>query len=296
MLIFALLLLLCSSIVTAIIFQTDIPILFVVFRALSGIAVGSISNLVNIAQSDIATREQRLKLQGVQGLSVGAGSILGMMVGAACAERNQVHQLYWVEAGLASFALICVAWMVKPHRTKPTKQELRGVMMQMDYAGIFSGIGFIVPGLILMANFTKLSMPEKAVLGPITATCLSAFLYVGFKRPFNCRPIVPFRFFKNRTLSAIYIQNLLFGAAYYTFIYFLPVYLMVVRQYDPVKASAMMTGYFVCHGIWSTISGKIILWLQRNGTSRTVSQSGLFEMNRSALRPGHASLGHLHSP
>lgn len=266
MLFFALLILLCSSIATALAFRTELPILFVVFRALSGVAVGSISSLVNIAQSDISTREQRLKLQGVQGVSVATGSIIGMMAGAVFAQQDKVHNLYWVEAGLSFLALILIARFVKPHKRRPSKAELRGVMRNMDYAGILAGVGFVVPGLILMANFTKLSNPIRGVLAALTGLSLMAYLFIGTKNPFDCRPIVPFYLFRNPTLSAIYLQNLLFGSAYYTFIYFLPMYLMVVRQIEPLKASAIMISYFAFHGIWSAASARVILWLQRRGT------------------------------
>lgn len=265
MLLFSLALLLVTSVTTSLIFNTHSAIAFVVLRAFAGIAVGSISNLVNIAQNDIATQEQRLKLQGVQGVSVASGSILGMMVGAVFARNQKPYQLYYVEAGLATVALILVAGFVKPQK-KPPSSNFRDVAKNMDYIGILSGISFIVPGLILMSNYAKLTRPIIGALAAVTGTGLSVYLYIGFKNPLKSRPIVPFELFRNRTLTAIYVQNLLLGAAYYTFIYFLPVYLMVVRQIKPIPASAMMIAYFVVHGAWSAGSARVVLWLQKNGT------------------------------
>lgn len=43
--------------------------LFCALRALSGIATGSVSNLVNIAQNDFLPERKRLKYQGIQGQS-----------------------------------------------------------------------------------------------------------------------------------------------------------------------------------------------------------------------------------
>lgn len=263
MLLFALALFFVTSITTAAIFHSKMSILFVILRALSGIAVGSISNLVNIAQNDIATKEQRLKLQGVQGFSVAVGSILGMIVGAVFAEQGNAHLLYYVEAGLSAVAVVLVACFVKPQPRK--SQTLRGVAKDVDYAGILSGVGLIVPGLILLSNYAKLKTPIIEALAALTGVCGTAYIYIGFMNPFNSRPIVPFELFRNRTLSAIYVQNTLFGAAYYSFIYFLPVYLTMVRGIKSVPAAAMMVPYFIFHGAWSAGSARIVLWLQKKG-------------------------------
>lgn len=49
--------------------------LFCALRTFSGIATGSISNLVNIAQNDFLPEQKRLKYQGVQGMAVAVQSI-----------------------------------------------------------------------------------------------------------------------------------------------------------------------------------------------------------------------------
>lgn len=267
MLLFALSILLAATLTTSFVFRIGSSIVFVVLRALSGMAVGSISNLANIAQSDIATKEQRLKLQGVQGISVALGSITGMMVGARFAQQGKSHRLYFVESGLTAVAIVLIALFLKPQRKSTPTESFQDVIKHVDYVGILSGVGLIVPALILLSNGSKLPTTTIAVLGTLAGICLLVYVYSGMMNPLRSRPIVPFQLFRNRTLTAIYSQNVLFGAAYYTFIYFLPIYLMVVRQIEPLPASAMMIPYFVCHGAWSAGSARVVLRLQRNSMS-----------------------------
>lgn len=68
-----------------------------------------------------------------------------------------------------------------------------------------------------------------------------------------------------RLLCRILIQNVLFGGAYYSFNYYMPINLQVVRELSPIRASAYQVPYYVTHGVWSTVSALIILRLQRKG-------------------------------
>ncbi|KAI7104279.1 hypothetical protein KC352_g37328, partial [Hortaea werneckii] len=63
--------------------------------ALLGIANGSLSSLVNIAQNDFLTKERRPLFQGVQGTSVGLGSGIGFTTGALLARQGVASRFGW---------------------------------------------------------------------------------------------------------------------------------------------------------------------------------------------------------
>lgn len=65
-------------------------------RAFSGVATGSVSNLVNIAQNDFLPVHRRGKYQGIQGMSVGLGSIVGVLAGAAFSNMGRWEILYYM--------------------------------------------------------------------------------------------------------------------------------------------------------------------------------------------------------
>ncbi|USW58074.1 Putative major facilitator superfamily, MFS transporter superfamily [Septoria linicola] len=243
--------------------QTD---LFCALRAFSGIATGSISNLVNIAQNDFLPARKRLKYQSVQGTSVALGSIVGMMAGAAWATERQWQYLYYLEVGLSMCSVIAIYFFVPPNCKPPGREQIWDVVRTIDLLGIISGIGFIVPGLLLLSKYSLLDRIILILLAAITGVSALCFLALGFLPDRGrVRPIVPFRLFRNRTVATILVQNVLFGATYYSFSYYMPLNLQVVRELPAVVASAYQVPYYVCHGITSTVTALVILRLQKRG-------------------------------
>ncbi|EME42191.1 hypothetical protein DOTSEDRAFT_54617 [Dothistroma septosporum NZE10] len=254
----------------------EYPEMLVIFRAICGMATGSISNLVNISQNDFCTQEQRLNLQGVQGTSVALGSIIGSLAGALLPHWRY---LYFMECGLSTLGLVATYKFVPPNRSMPSEFEIRKEVRRIDYLGIFTGVGWLVPGLLLLSKWRKFSTGVLVALSITAASMKVLFFLLGLRkespdsalaprsrlrRPYyrRSRPIAPFRLFKNRTVAAIYFQNILFGAAYYSFIYFAPVLAQVVRQESALDGVKCLVPYFVTHAVWSTASARVIKYRQ----------------------------------
>ncbi|KXT15049.1 hypothetical protein AC579_4878 [Pseudocercospora musae] len=240
--------------------------LFCALRTFSGIATGSISNLVNIAQNDFLPEQKRLKYQGVQGVSVAMGSIMGMMVGAVFASEPRWHYFYYFVVGLSVLAWLAVFFCVPANCRPPPGEQIRSVLKAIDYYGILSGAATVVAGLLLLSKYSDLERAVVIALAVITAVSTTIFLVLGFLPNRGAiRPIVPFKLFRNRTIATILVQNVLFGATYYSFSYYLPLNLQVVRELPALTASVYQVPYYVTHGAWSTVSALVILQLQKRG-------------------------------
>lgn len=238
------------------------PVFFFVTRAFCGVATGSISNLMNIAQNDILPRERRNKYQGIQGMSIALGSITGMLTGAVLVHRWQ--DFYFIESGLALGSIAMTYFNVPANCQSPTRDTVWAALKSVDVLGILSGAGFVLPGLTLICQFEDLkdNSPAFVALIVLTGCSFLAFMGLGLMDR-GIRPIVPFHLFRNRTIAAILAQNVLFGAAYYSFTYFLPLTIEVVRELSPLRAAVMMVAYFLTHGISSTISALVVNMLQK---------------------------------
>ncbi|USW55845.1 Putative major facilitator superfamily, MFS transporter superfamily [Septoria linicola] len=188
----------------------------VVVRTTSGVAFGSTTNLVNVAQNDFLPERRRLNFQGMQGGSVALGSVLGSLAGATLAMAGSWQCLYYIEAGLSAVAAVAVCFWLPPNKAGAPWSEVKVRLCTIDYFGLLSGIGCIVPGLLLMCRYDQFSLSVLISLTAITILCGSIFLYFGFTSPFDLRryttetmphdtirPIVPFRIFRNATIAAL---------------------------------------------------------------------------------------------
>lgn len=189
-----------------------------------------------------------------------------MLVGAAFARSGNWQAFYYFEVALSIVAVVAVFLFVPANCTLPRKEQIWGTLETIDFLGIVSGVGFIVSGLLLLNRYYILERIVLIMLGGITGISFIAFLILGFKTDRgSVRPLVPFRLFRNRTIAVILVQNILFGAAFYSFSYYLPLSLQVVREMSEIEASAMQIPYHVSHGACSTVSALIILKLQKKG-------------------------------
>ncbi|KAK5128371.1 hypothetical protein LTR85_003039 [Meristemomyces frigidus] len=242
--------------------------LFYACRAITGVATGSISNLVNVAQNDFCTAKQRANLQGVQGASVALGSALGLLVSAALAQKDggpvaTWQFLYYIECILAGVALLIISLCVPSKIATPSQQEVWKCIKTIDWAGILLGTATIVPALILLTEGRTFGFKSPACIALMVIAAMSCigFLVTGFTQPFKrygVRPIVPFHLFSNRTICMIYVQNILLGDAYYAFIVFFPMYWQLIAGFSPLKTASLMLPYLVTHGAWSTVSAKVV--------------------------------------
>ncbi|KAK1063754.1 hypothetical protein LTR74_009229 [Friedmanniomyces endolithicus] len=200
---------------------------FYVCRAVTGCAVGSISNLVNIAQNDFLTSEQRGRYQGVQGVILAA----------------------------AALALIRSCVPPPPARSSTGRTNLQTI----DWAGMLFGTGAIVPALIGATEGNRFGWESKKTitLFVCSAICSILFFCFGYWEPLKrhgTRPIVPFHLLRRRAISIILLQCLCSGMAYYTFIVHMPQYLETIRHQPKLTAALLMTPYIATHGIWSSAS------------------------------------------
>ncbi|KAK3069323.1 hypothetical protein LTR53_012426 [Teratosphaeriaceae sp. CCFEE 6253] len=239
-----------------------------VCRAVTGAAVGSISNLVNITQNDYLTPEKRAKYQGVQGASVGVGSLLGFLCGAAFALRDPGSLTGWpmeyfVQAGLGACVLASICWLLPSPPARSSTQPFG--IWTIDWLGIVFGTGAVVPALIAATEGDGFGWTSRTTIALFVGSgvCTASFVASGWWGPLEvrgvrARPIVPFRLFRNTTISAVFLQCVLSGMAYYTFIVFMPSYLATTKGLPKMEAAAMMVPYVFTHAVWSTVSPQVM--------------------------------------
>lgn len=243
-------------------FASNVVQLFIL-RALNGVASGSIGTLVNAALSDYTPLDTRGKYQALQGVTVFIGGPIGMVGGAALASVGRWRVLFWgIEAPFSFLALVMAYFWCPATIPPPTLREIWESIKLLDYLGISSFSAAVVTGLIVLSQAGRqwaFRDTRIIVLLVIFGISIIAFLWSGFKYR-QVRPVIPFRIFRNRTVTVIVLQQFLVGASYWAFLYFIPAYFQIVKSMDPLSSSFRMLPWLGVHGLWMTFSGDVMTW------------------------------------
>ena len=236
----------------------------IIFRAIQGIGGGIITANAFTIVGDLFSPRERGKWQGLIGAVFGLSSVIGPLLGGFLTDPHAIFSLttdwrwtFWINVpiGIASFIVIARYCPAIRHDHKP----------KIDYIGA-SFLTVALSSLILAVDNTE-KVFSGVISGDITVTTvktalfliatLAAAAFVWAERRAE-EPIIPLRFFKNRTFSTVMTVALLFGAAFLGAILYLTQFnqqvfganattagLMLLPMIIGLSGTAALTGQFV---------------------------------------------------
>lgn len=245
---------------------------FFVLRAMIGIATGSITNLVNIAQFDYVPPERRGTFQGFQGPSFFAAAVVGLLSAPALAQiRREDSQpgwtgLYYLEGSLAVVAAVLVGICLPSKESSPKAPRIWHLLKTVDWLGILFGAAAVIPATTVIKEGDRFGWNSPTVigLGCMSGFCALVFVILGCMDR-GLRPIVPFRLFRNPRVAITYAVNFFVGFAYDDMLCFMPLYLVLARGKSPLVAGALMVPFVTTHGLQLFASGAMVDWLTKRG-------------------------------
>lgn len=132
-------------------------------------------------------------------------------------------------------------------------------LKRVDYAGTI--ITLLFSTLFLLAlNFGGQTFPWKsaAVIVPLVLSALLIVLLVIVESRYIKEPLMPPHLFKNRSVVSILITNWFFGMAFYSVLYYLPVYFQVVRGDSAMWSGIRLIPMQMVTSVFSVSSGIFI--------------------------------------
>lgn len=254
--------------------------MFYVFRGLAGVAGGGVTSLTMIIVSDIVTLEKRGKYQGILGASLGLGNVIGPFIGAAFTMRSTWRGFFWLISPLAACSIV-VGYFLIPDNAR--KGDVREKLRRIDYFGILSSsIGVIFLLIPISGGGSYFQWDSAMVISMLVigGCALVAFIFIEWK--VSVLPMLPgmsqcschgrfmsncfiVEFFKNRVISALFLQSFLLGAVYQAYLYYLPLYYQNARGWSPLVSAALTCPLVVCQSLASIASGQYISRFKRYG-------------------------------
>src|SRR4051812_45971235 len=198
-------------------------------RAVQGLGAAILSpaalSIVTTVFTDGADRNKAL---GVWGAVAGSGGAAGVLLGGILTDT-----LGWQWVLFVNTPIGIAAALLAP-RLLPESRD-RDVAGAFDVAGavtVTAGLSVLVYALV---DATSAGWGSTQTVGLLAAAAalLVAFVVIELR---SRHPLVPFRFFRSRTVTGSNAVGLLIGASLFSMFFFISLYMQQVLGYGPLKA------------------------------------------------------------
>jgi EmrB/QacA subfamily drug resistance transporter len=175
---------------------------------------------------------ERVKALGVWGGIAGLGGTTGTVISGALTGLASWRWVFLVNLPVAAFALIAVPRLVSESRMDRTALE---ASRRIDFWGPLAATGgliAIVDGLLQAASD---SWGSVSVALPLAGGVALLGVFVLIEASIEA-PLIPLRFFTNRTRVVTNISTLFFSSAFFTYFFLLTLFLQQVLGLGPLRA------------------------------------------------------------
>ncbi|HXH04890.1 MAG TPA: MDR family MFS transporter [Candidatus Nitrosotenuis sp.] len=193
----------------------------ILFRALQGIGGGIITSNAFTIVGDLFSPRERGKWQGIIGAVFGIAAVLGPLLGGFLTDPHSVFSLVtdwrwtlWLNVPIGIAALVMIVLYCPQIRrpSRPRVDYLGGALLILALTTIIlaaENTDTLFGDLMITMGLDESGM--RLLLAAFATVFIAAFVWAEGRAD---EPILPLRFFKNRTFSLMMIIALLNGAAF----------------------------------------------------------------------------------
>lgn len=236
----------------------------ILFRAIQGLGGGIITANAFTIIGDLFTPRERGKWQGMFGAVFGLASVVGPLLGGFLTDAHTVFGLttdwrwtFFINIPVGIFAAIIIGRYCPSikHEKKPVIDYLGAGTLTVALASLVLAVdnpdtvfkGLIDAGMSLDG--------VKIMLYAISLAFTGLFIWAETKAK---QPIIPLRFFKNRTFTSVMIAMTLFGAAFLGSILYLTQFNQQVFGANATQAGLMSLPMMGGMMVASTLVGQLV--------------------------------------
>ena len=198
-------------------------------RAVQGLGAAILSpaalSIVTTIFSEGADRNRAL---GVWGAVAGSGGAAGVLLGGVLTDALGWEWVLFVNVPIGVGAAALATRLIPESRSQETARAF-------DVAGAVSVTAGLSVLVYALADATDAGWGSTQTVGllALSGALLAAFVAIELR---SSHPLVPFGFFRQRTVTGSNVVGLLVGASLFSMFFFISLYMQQVLGYGPLKA------------------------------------------------------------
>ncbi|RCI12003.1 hypothetical protein L249_1076 [Ophiocordyceps polyrhachis-furcata BCC 54312] len=195
---------------------------FIVGRAIAGVGAAGVGSGSYTLVAFIAEPKKRAAYTGLLGAIFGIGSVLGPLLGGVFSSRSTWRWCFYINLPIGVLPVLTIV---------PLKEKL----LQMDPLGTCLLMGAIITYLMAVHYGGQIyPWSSSLVVGLLVGSCLLSIAFCVCEYWQGDRAIVIPRLFKQRRIGLSAIYSILQSGAFFSMIYYLPLYFQAIRGSDAV--------------------------------------------------------------
>jgi EmrB/QacA subfamily drug resistance transporter len=198
-------------------------------RAVQGLGAAILSPAaLSIVTTTFRDGAERNKALGVWGAVAGSGGAAGVLLGGILTDGLGWEWVLWVNTPIGIAAAAIAPMLLAESRSESETRTF-------DVAGAVSvtaALSILVYALVDATNAGWGSTQTIGLLG-VSALLMAAFVAIETR---SKSPVVPFRIFRQQTVTGANVVGLLIGASLFSMFFFISLYMQQVLGYSAIKS------------------------------------------------------------